>query len=207
VLSQTDLYLLQTELQINPVLTGQHPSFNLVFSLLTGAFCDSHLDSTPENSYTSSRPGQSAGFNADARDRDLQFTQKSEPATLPRVAQLIIITQHSPWCTIVKNDKGVTNEDVINALWKECVPLSISPSSFMLMPVPLTHSLSYSEQVTEAEFASIPPRVQEHIKRTAANNLQMLAGGNQWQFYTPVAPPNQYKRVGTCFALSSEWGI
>ena len=151
VLSQTDLYLLQTELQINPVLTGQHPSFNLVFSLLTG---------------------QSAGFNADARDRDLQFTQKSEPATLPRVGQIIIITQHSPWCTIVKNDKGVTNEDVINALWKD-----------------------YSEQVTEAEFASIPPRVQEHIKRTAANNLQMLAGGNQWQFYTPVAPPNQYKRV------------
>jgi len=52
---------------------------------------------------------------------DLQFSQKSEPATLPRVAQIIIITQYSPWCTIVKNDKGVTNEDVINALWKEYV--------------------------------------------------------------------------------------
>jgi len=151
VLSQTDLYLLQPDLEINPVLTGSHPTFQLVFNILTG---------------------QSGGLNSGDRDRDLQFTQKTEPATLPRVAQLIIITPHSPWCTIVKNDKGVTNEDVINCLWKE-----------------------YAEQVTEAEFASVPPRVQEHIRRTAANNLQMLAGGNQWQYYTPVAPPNQYKRV------------
>ena len=37
VLSQTDLYLLQTELLINPVLAGQS-QFNLLFNLLTGGF-------------------------------------------------------------------------------------------------------------------------------------------------------------------------
>lgn len=64
--------------------------------------------------------GQTGGFNPDARDRDLQFTAKDEPATLPRVQQLIIITEISPWCTIVKNERGVTMNDVCTAVWKEC---------------------------------------------------------------------------------------
>jgi hypothetical protein len=65
--------------------------------------------------------GQTGGFNPDARDRDLPFTAKEEPATLPRVQQLIIITEISPWCTIVKNERGVTMNDVCTAVWKECV--------------------------------------------------------------------------------------
>lgn len=65
--------------------------------------------------------GQTGGFNADARDRDLPFTAKDEPATLPRVQQLVIITDMSPWCTIVKNENGVTMSDVCTKIWKECV--------------------------------------------------------------------------------------
>lgn len=63
--------------------------------------------------------GHTGGFNHDARDRDLAFTAKEEPATLPRVEQLIIITQLSPWCTIIKNPNGVTMNDVCTKLWEE----------------------------------------------------------------------------------------
>lgn len=61
------------------------------------------------------------GFNPDSRDRDLPFSAKDEAATLPRVSELVVITRHSPWCTIVKNKHGVTLADVCGALFKECV--------------------------------------------------------------------------------------
>jgi hypothetical protein len=37
VLSQTDLYLLNTELEIHPILANKHGSFHLVFNLVTGS--------------------------------------------------------------------------------------------------------------------------------------------------------------------------
>ncbi|KAG9318098.1 hypothetical protein JVU11DRAFT_165 [Chiua virens] len=37
VLSQTDLYLLNTELQLHPILQGTDASFHLIFNLVTGA--------------------------------------------------------------------------------------------------------------------------------------------------------------------------
>ena len=67
-------------------------------------------------------PGQTTGFNASARDRDLPFTSKDEPATLPRVSEIIIISEYTPWCTIVKNPAGVTMNDICTNIWKECVP-------------------------------------------------------------------------------------
>ena len=36
VLTTTELYLLQTELQLNPILTNSNPSFHLIFHLQTG---------------------------------------------------------------------------------------------------------------------------------------------------------------------------
>lgn len=69
---------------------------------------------------TVSRPlGSTGGFNAEARDRDIPFTAKDEPATLPRVTELIIITELSPWCTIIRNERGVTMSDVCSTIWKE----------------------------------------------------------------------------------------
>lgn len=152
VLSQTDLYLLQTELELNPILQGKHSTFTLLFNILTG---------------------HAGGFNPDSRDRDLQFTAKDEPATLPRVAQLIIITEHSPWCTIVTNERGVTMNDICQQVWKD-----------------------YENYVTDAEFASLPPRVQEQIKRIAVSNLANTApaGTNAW-YYPSAAPPARFKRV------------
>ncbi|KAJ7891328.1 hypothetical protein B0H14DRAFT_2688616 [Mycena olivaceomarginata] len=150
VLSQTDLYLLNTELELNPILANTNSDFHLVFNLITG---------------------QTGGFNPDARDRDLPFTAKEEPATLPRVQQLIIITEISPWCTIVKNERGVTMNDVCTAVWKD-----------------------YTDHfVTDVEFGALPPRLQEQVKRMAAHNSQ----ANAWAGYyaTPPVAPNQYKRV------------
>ncbi|KIK59096.1 hypothetical protein GYMLUDRAFT_681800 [Collybiopsis luxurians FD-317 M1] len=148
VLSQTDLYLLQSDLQLNPILAGASPSFHLLFNIATG---------------------QTGGFNPDARDRDLAFAAKDEPATLPRVSQLIIITEISPWCTIVKNERGVTMGDVCTQIWKD-----------------------YAEHdVTDAEFASLPPRLQDQVKRSAT----MRGTGGSWQaYYTPAATPARFKR-------------
>ena len=62
------------------------------------------------------------GFNAGSAASDSEFVKKDEPATLPRVQQLMILTELSPWVTIVRNDAGVTLHDVCEALRKECVP-------------------------------------------------------------------------------------
>ena len=64
--------------------------------------------------------GSTSGFNPEARDRDIPFTAKDEPATLPRVQELVVICESSPWCTIVKNERGVTLGDVCTTIWKEC---------------------------------------------------------------------------------------
>ena len=121
--------------------------------------------------------GQTGGFNNEARDRDLPFVQKDEPAVLPRVTDLILITELSPWCTIVHNDHGVTMSDVCTALWKE-----------------------YTENyVTDAEFAALAPRLQEQVKRTAHNAASM----GQWGGYYGTPPPNRFRRIGMfIFALS-----
>ena len=72
--------------------------------------------------------GSTSGFNPEARDRDIPFTAKDEPATLPRVQELVVICESSPWCTIVKNERGVTLQDVCTTIWKECARLLWSMS-------------------------------------------------------------------------------
>jgi hypothetical protein len=131
VLSSVDLYLLQSAsgiktLELHPILTHSLPSFHLVFNLSTG---------------------QTGGYSEADRDKDLAFTHKDEPATLPRVQELFIITRISPWVTTVRNERGVTIGDVCQSMWQQ-----------------------YSEsQITEAEFGALPPRWQEQVKRAAAN--------------------------------------
>ncbi|KAG6900355.1 hypothetical protein C0993_011986 [Termitomyces sp. T159_Od127] len=116
--------------------------------------------------------GQTSGFNQEARDRDLAFTQKEEPATMPRVKQLIIITEHSPWCTIVTNENGVTMGDICTQVYRE-----------------------YTNTITSPELTSLPARVQEQIKRISAHNLMTAQGGWQGGYYpaTPVSV-DQLKR-------------
>jgi len=150
ILSSVDLYLLQTaagvkSLSIHPILTHSLAAFHLVFNLSTG---------------------QTGGYSEADRDKDLAFTHKDEPATLPRVQELFIITRISPWVTTVRNERGVTIGDVCSSMWQQ-----------------------YSENpITEAEFAALPPRWQEQVKRAAANTQ------NQWGYYSP-SQNARYKRT------------
>jgi len=150
VLTTTELYLLKTELQLNPILTNSNPGFHLIFHLNTGS---------------------TSGFNPEARDRDLTFTAKEEPATLPRVQELIIICDITPWCTVVRNERGVTLQDVCTTIWKE-----------------------YTDNfVTDAELSSLPPRLQDALRRSATNNTANQSGWNV--YYTPAQVPTRFKRV------------
>lgn len=118
MLSQTDLYLLKTELLLNPVFANAAGNFHLVFNIATGMSSPPRSECNPDIAFVW-RAGQTGGFNPQERERDLPFVAKDEPATLPRVSELVIITDISPWCTIVRNERGVTMSDVCTTIWKE----------------------------------------------------------------------------------------
>ncbi|KAF8188337.1 hypothetical protein BJ912DRAFT_968507 [Pholiota molesta] len=151
ILSQTDLYLLNTELEINPLLKGEVPDYQLQFHLVTG-------------------------FSTNSRNPDNGVHGKDEPATLPRVSQLIVISRVSPWCTIIKKDTGVTIGDLCSAIYKDYV----------------------EHDVSDAEFASLNPRGQDQLKRSAAtnfNHLQPQGANSPWGYYTPQQGPDRLRRV------------
>ncbi|KIM49565.1 hypothetical protein M413DRAFT_438755 [Hebeloma cylindrosporum] len=154
VLQQTQLYILGATLDLNPILEGKDQKNPLQFHVVTG--------------FTTT--GGTRGPN------DGNVHGKDQPATLPRVDQLIIISRISPWCTIVKNEHGVTIGDVCSAIYKD-----------------------YTENsVTEAEFAALNARAKEQLKRTAASNFQLNQpqGAQAWGYYTPAQPgPDRYRRV------------
>ncbi|KAI0062070.1 hypothetical protein BV25DRAFT_1825933 [Artomyces pyxidatus] len=159
ILSQTDLYLLKPVLELHPILTKQpQAGFILIFNLLTG--------------YT-------GGFNDNQTDRDYPFQATGEPATIPRVQELCIITERSPWCTIVRNEQGVNLGDICNTMHRE-----------------------YTENIiSEPEMLATSARMMERIKQVAARNAQAAvsgASGQQWGgFYggAAIPQPNRLKRV------------
>ncbi|PAV20672.1 hypothetical protein PNOK_0329900 [Pyrrhoderma noxium] len=102
--------------------------------------------------------GRATGYNAESTDRDLPFEAKDEVATLPRVTELYVITRASPWCSIVKNPNGVTLQDIIGTIWRD-----------------------YKQPILEEEFTSLPPVMQDRVKRTAAN---------RGMGYQPISPWN-----------------
>lgn len=138
VLTQTDLYLLKPELEIHPILQQKYAKFHLLFNISTGQ-----------------------------DDTGNDFREKEEPAVLPRVDQLYIISEFSPWCTTVKNEKGVTLMDVCSAVSQEYA----------------------SNYVMDVEMASLSTRGQEQVKR-AAHAHQIPAYS-----YGPVAGTVRCRRV------------
>ena len=48
--------------------------------------------------------------------------------------------------------------------------------------------------MTDGEFAALPPRLQDALRRTATNNQSGSAGWGG--YYTPAQVPNRYKRIG-----------
>jgi hypothetical protein len=63
--------------------------------------------------------GYTGGFNEQQTDRDHPFEQANQPATLPRVSVMHIITERSPWCTTIRNESGVTLGDICGQMHKE----------------------------------------------------------------------------------------
>lgn len=153
VLTPLELYVLGATLQLHPILTNTLNEFHLVFNLQTG---------------------QTGGFSNDNQDVDLPFTKKDEPATIPRMAEIVIITKASPWCTVVRNEKGVTLGDICQTLWQQ-----------------------YSEGfITDDEFAALPTRWQESVKRIAGNNAAHAPNGGWNYYYSPSAGAQpRYKRT------------
>lgn len=63
--------------------------------------------------------GYTGGFNEQQTDRDHPFDAANQPATLPRVSVMHIVTERSPWCTTVRNESGVTLGDICGQMHKE----------------------------------------------------------------------------------------
>ncbi len=132
---------------------------------------------------------------------------------MPRVEELIIITEHSPWCTTVKNPQGVTLGDICGTLYKEYVPKSL-PVVLRAFPFSImseSHSncvfvsvfCRYGEKmVTEKEFDSLPTRLQEQVRRYAASS----ANQSWQQYYSPQPTPTQFRRVGESAIASPRLG-
>ncbi|KAF9484966.1 hypothetical protein BDN70DRAFT_871966 [Pholiota conissans] len=151
VLSQTDLYLLNTELELNPLLKGEVPDALMQFHLVTG-------------------------FPTNSRTQDNGVHGRDQPATLPRVSQLIIISKYSPWCTIVKKDTGVTIGDICSIIYRD-----------------------YNENdITDVEFNSLNPRGQEQLRRSSAvntGNREPQNPNSPWGYYTPHQAPERLRRL------------
>lgn len=122
---------------------------------------------------------------------------KDEPATLPRVNQLIVISRFSPWCTMVKRETGVTIGDVCSTIFKECVHYDLFYKTLGVLSEIYLHRYTEHE-VTEAEFGALNPRLQEQMKRTAATNFQQTQPQNSWGagYYTPAQIPDRIRRIG-----------
>ncbi|KIJ57247.1 hypothetical protein M422DRAFT_773892 [Sphaerobolus stellatus SS14] len=125
VLTKDELHALWPDLELNPVLS-EGTDLGLVFNFITG-----------EASMT------------DNQGRPGPLSQRYEPATLPQVDELIIMSKNSPWCTVVSNPHGVTVDDVFQSLY-EC----------------------YVEIMTEDEMAGLSPRNQDQMMRTRGLNMQ-----------------------------------
>ncbi|GJJ11838.1 hypothetical protein Clacol_006076 [Clathrus columnatus] len=146
VLSRTDLYLLQQELELHPVLKGLP---NFVFNVTTG---------------------EAKILNA-AQQEEPFDSQKDEPASIPRVTELIIISKVSPWCVTVFNENGVTLENVLGCIFEE-----------------------YAKRITDLELSKIPSNVQHQIRRTAALYRSPVAGA-----WGPQSIDSPLKRSGTLY--------
>jgi len=75
-----------------------------------------------------------------------------EPATLPRLTQVVIYTKAAPWVTLVRasmHDRGVTVGDCCDAM-KQC----------------------YAKAITQDEWEALPPRVVASVQRSLTGSMQ-----------------------------------
>ena len=80
------------------------------------------------------------------------------------------------------------------------------PQDSLLCTFSHIHERYTEHEVTEAEFTSLNPRLQDQMKRTAANNMAQTnpgAAAAAWgSYYTPATQmPDRIRRIGECFNL------
>lgn len=113
----------------------------------------------------------------------------------------------------MKNESGVTLENVCGQLWTESVenvsfgresedPLTATVMARVTSQMPSTHcSLVGAPKTDLSRFSAIPPRLQEQIKRTASGHQ---GNGSGWPPYaSPAAVGVRYRRSGEQTAISS----
>ncbi|KAG8905860.1 hypothetical protein FRB99_008071 [Tulasnella sp. 403] len=147
VLTTTDLYLLNCPLAIHPILTHSFGGFHLILNLASG---------------------HAGGYDPGNKDQDLELAHGNEPATIPRVQEVHIISKLTPWHTHIRNPGGVTVADVCTALGKQ-----------------------YSEVlITDAELSTLAPRTKDQVRRAAAN-AQQIYGAPGWDGYYGSPSPGR----------------
>lgn len=70
---------------------------------------------------------------------------KHEPATLPRVSELMVVSRDSPWTTTIRNEQGVTVGDVWIGIFRDY----------------------YEHNLADHEFNSLTARASEILRRTS----------------------------------------
>lgn len=70
---------------------------------------------------------------------------KDEPATLPRVSELVILSRDSPWTTTIRNERGVSVGDVWTGIFKDY----------------------YEHNLADHEYNSLTARASEILRRTS----------------------------------------
>lgn len=146
MLPQLQLYQLRAQLRINPILERKTKDFNLTFDVRTGAFRADRSSSSRCPQMLTRASGEAGGLTAGRLPVELAG-HRMEPATHPRVQQLYLITNRSPWYTLIENKDGVTVGDVFNQVTLEYV-LSIprpstrrsSPQTCLALPLIRLHS-------------------------------------------------------------------
>ena len=132
---------------------------------------------------------------------------KDEPATLPRVSRLVVISRLSPWCTIITRESGVTIADVCSTIYKEyafIIAISFLSSADVYLLFLYLYSSYTEHDITEVEFNQLNPRSQDQLRRSAASNLQASQPQTQpWGYYTPAAQPERLRRVGMFYSFFS----
>ncbi|KAH7102685.1 hypothetical protein BKA62DRAFT_97973 [Auriculariales sp. MPI-PUGE-AT-0066] len=138
------LYQLKAPLKIHPCLTALGKGPSLMFNLRTGECA------------------------AMAEDRQLVELHgiRREPATHPRVQQLYLIMDRSPWFTLCENEEGVTIGDIINAVARD-----------------------YRKFITTDEWARLTPVQQERIRRSALSGEYARQEQHLQQYHRETQPP------------------
>jgi len=195
VLSTTELYLLQTELQLNPILTNSNPGFHLIFHLQTGKPSHPFIDRAQVE-----RPSNfSWRYRIDFRVQP-RGTRQRYPVHGQRRARYTPpcprIGGHLRIFSVVHDRQERTGRYSAGCLYdylERVRPPSMRCIRFV--GILTQQNLRYTDNyVTDSEFSSLPPRLQDALRRTATNNQNNSAGWNM--YYTPAQVPNRYKRIG-----------